>query len=652
MLFHMKMIHQVIGMIGSGLLAASSVHAQAPVTAEDLPWFLKLGESSMQLRARTAVAKQVVLVPDLQTLADEVSNWTPDTQWPVLIEDDFLTPMFIRRFRPQVVLRRSSIGAWQGDPASEMESAAAAAWDGLPGQSPRAAALAAKLPVPSGIVIANSTDPAAAAAVILAAGRGQDILWTEGSFGKPDDVLSAAGTAAVVKKVEAAAASSGLEWQTLGDSVDTLTICQSMSARGHTAAAVAIPAEQGGPVAMTDVLGRNASGQRWAVAGWIFGSGATAAYQANCSLFLPRVDVWACGTYPDSAPWANWAMAPAASELSEKGYRVTALAHETLQQLHASDMNGLEADLLLMNSKGNADFFRMADGHDGDSGDVPVLDRPAALSMIHSWSLRSPADRATVGGRWLLHGVYAYIGSSEEPQLQAFVPPALLAKRIAGGIPFLVAGRWWPRSEQPMARTWRINTIGDPLMIIPPPRGSIRRPAKAVSAANGSTLVDVKQLAVARMQAAQSNPTDTTMSAAIREVALLGMDPMAAKLWEAAGQKEANGPLSARAAFGSLYRTGDHGALINAWQRLNSPTMMEGDMLWAALGPVLGQGTSDAALAALGQALSPGGVVSRITRLAPLLAERYGSGAATAAIDRAMSIATTTRQRRAIQALR
>jgi hypothetical protein len=616
-----------------------------------LPWFLKLGESSMQLRARVPVSRQVVLVPDVPTLVDEVSKWTPAAHWPVLIEDDVLSPMFIRRFNPRLVLRRESVGAQYGDAATarlKMATAAAAAWGG--GDSPRAAAAAAGLPVPSGLIISDSSDPAAAAAVLLAAGRGQDIAWIDGSYGEPDGVLSAGKTADLVKRVEAAASSTGLAWKSLDDQIDTLTVCRTMSARGKTFAPVPIPSEQNGAVAITDVLGRTASGERWAVTGWIFGSAARSAYMANCSLFLPRMNAWMCGTYPDSKPWTNWSMKPAAAGLEKAGFQVKLIEHVTASALNAEDMDGLKSDLLLMNSKGNADFFQMAGGVDADPGDVPILDLPAVLSMIHSWSLRSPDDTATVGGRWLLHGVYAYIGSSEEPQLQAFVPPGLFAKRIAGGAPVLVAARWWPASGNPMAKTWRINTIGDPLMIAPPPKGTIRRPVPPVSQVSDD-LVDVKQLAVQRMEATQATPSDTMFGAAISDVALLGFDKMATQLWTAASERKSNGQVSARAAFGSLYRMAEHDQVVEAWQRLVQPTLLEGDMLWALFGPALGEGTSDMVIAALSEAISPGGVVRRTARLVPLLRQRYGNGAAEGLLSRARAMASNTRQQRAINAI-
>ncbi len=636
------------------LLAAcvlGSLGLAAPAQrSEPLPWFLKLGETSMQLRARVPVSQQVVLVPDLATLIDEVGKWTPEAHWPVLFDDAFFAPMFIRRFAPKVIFRRSSVGPPPSDSAAiaaAITSAASKAWGGA-AQSPREAATAAGLPAPAGLVISDPADPAVSAALLLAAGRGQDIAWISGNFGKPDGVLGQSDTASLVQHIQDAAVATGLSWDQLGDEIDTLSVCRTMSARAKTAAPVAMSAKAGEPMAMTDIIGRTSEGRRWAVAGWIFGDTARAAWMANCSLFLPRVNAWLCGTYPAQLPWLNWSVAPAASALEQETYKVTLLEHETLPALRADSMRGVQADLAVMTSKGNADFFRMADDQDADPGGVPILDSPAALYMIHSWSLRSPESLESVGGRWLSRGVYAYVGSSAEPQLQAFVPPSLLVKRIAGGVPLLVASRWWPATDNPMSRIWRINTLGDPLMIAPHPKGSLRRMVTPVDAPQRSGVVDIQTEAVTSMREAEKAPSDTAFGQAISAVVLLGKDEIAGKLWEAAAAKQVNGPQSARAVFGSLFRLGEHVMLLEAWQKLEGPSALEGDMLWASLGPLLGDGTSEAALAALSEAISPGAVVQRILRIAPEMGRRYGGGAERAMLDRGIAMATTSRQRQVL----
>jgi hypothetical protein len=524
-------------------------------------------------------------------------------------------------------------------------AAAAAAWGG--GATPRAAAIAAGLPVPAGLIVSNPNDPAVAAAVLLAAGRGQDIAWVRVPSGGSGSTLSLSKTTALVEAVEQAAAATGLQWNSLGDEIDSVTLCRKLAGRGTTSASTA---GQGNTAAITDLLGRTAGGQRWAVAGWIFGSPSRAAWMANCSLFLPRVNAWLCDTYPNSPPWSQWALVPAAEVLKNKQYQVTLLQHETLAQLQMAAPLGLSTDLIMMNSKGNADFFRMADGQDGDPGDIPVLDTPAALSMIHSWSLRAPDNDGTVGGRWLEHGVYASVGSTKEPQLQAFVPPSIVAKRLAGGIPFLVAARWWPDPNVAMSRPWQIQTIGDPLMLAPPPRGSLRRLVPAKAAGGGA--VAVQESAVEHMLRTEASPSDAAFAAAIADLVLIGQDAVAAKLWTAATEKNAGGPASARAVFGALFRQGDRTAMLQAWERLASPSMIDGDMLWAAFGATLGEGTSDQTLDALSRAISPGAVVTRTERLLPILSRRYGSGSVVGLLQRAESMATTSRERQAIVKLK
>ena len=93
------------------------------------------------------------------------------------------------------------------------------------------------------------------------------------------------------------------------------------------------------------------------------------------------------------------------------------------------------ADLILVNTMGNADFFDLTPGQ-CKPGDVPILNVPAALHIVHSWSLLAPDTRDTLGGRWLERGVFAYAGSVNEPFLEAFVPtPAVAAQPGSRGRP-------------------------------------------------------------------------------------------------------------------------------------------------------------------------------------------------------------------------
>src|SRR5690606_9711207 len=81
-------------------------------TPEDVPaaWAVRLGQRSLQVQCAFPLIDRVVLVPDAATYLDELSKWSPQGRWPVLIEDARLSAMFIRRFQPAEVIRRDTIG--------------------------------------------------------------------------------------------------------------------------------------------------------------------------------------------------------------------------------------------------------------------------------------------------------------------------------------------------------------------------------------------------------------------------------------------------------------------------------------------------------------------------------------------------------------
>ena len=93
--------------------APAPTEQQTKVVRQQMPvsWQMQMGLRSYQVRARIAIVDKVVLVPDAATYLDEISRWTLRGRWPVLIEDDFFSPMFVRAFKPSKVIRRTSIGA-------------------------------------------------------------------------------------------------------------------------------------------------------------------------------------------------------------------------------------------------------------------------------------------------------------------------------------------------------------------------------------------------------------------------------------------------------------------------------------------------------------------------------------------------------------
>ena len=112
-----------------------------------------------------------------------------------------------------------------------------------------------------------------------------------------------------------------------------------------------------------------------------------------------------------------------------------------------------------LNSSGTPKEFSITGGP-GRPADVPG-GFPRAVVMIHSFSAADLADPETIAGRWLARGAFIYYGSVNEPFLQAFRPPGLVAELLAAEIPMAAALR--QLEFEPYGRPWRLIYLGDPL---------------------------------------------------------------------------------------------------------------------------------------------------------------------------------------------
>ena len=97
----MIFIHTIVLLTVLQTPAPAEVEFQTAATA---------GQQTVQLQHSLPLVNQVVLVPDEATYLDELSKWSPEARWPILFDDNRLAPMFIRKFRPQKVWRRTSVG--------------------------------------------------------------------------------------------------------------------------------------------------------------------------------------------------------------------------------------------------------------------------------------------------------------------------------------------------------------------------------------------------------------------------------------------------------------------------------------------------------------------------------------------------------------
>lgn len=566
--------------------SAPKVQEPTPAAAQqqEIPFPLRFGVRSEVLAQKQGVLSQVVLVPDGATYLDEIRQWTIDRRWPVLIEDDHFTPLFLQSFAPERVFRRASIGALPPVEAraAAIEGAAAHAW--TPGAASMKEALAGR-GVPSiGVVLYDPADPAWPAAVALAAGRGQVLVPLTGNWGAPNDQLDPDRTTALCDAVRDAVAGTGLAWNGLGDEVDAVTICRSMAGKGTPGERIEFaspfgPARRNEPIATTDAVCRIADGRtprRWAIAGWIFGSEARSAYAAMCSLFLVQKSAWLndCPAYPSNAGVRQYEVGEATSLLGKSGFAAETIrfAPGGVAAWRKRAAAGWSTDLQFINSMGNVDTFTILQDHDAKVREIPAIGRPMGLHMIHSFSLAAPESPICVGARWLDHGVFAYVGSVHEPMLNAFVPPALVAQRIAVGVPLLVAARWL---EGEGDRCWRVQTIGDPLWT--PSPGLLRGAIAPAQPREG--LVDLKSAAIEAIKAMNAAPTGANALTAMRCVSRLGRPDFAGTVW-ASAMKAGVAKESAPTALMPLFLWRNLDAVAQAIELIEQPSLSQLDLMW------------------------------------------------------------------------
>ncbi len=543
---------------------------EPPAVQPEVPPQVRLGRRAELVRANAPVIPDVVIVPDGASYLAAVAAWKPEGRFPILIDDGTWQAgediaRFVRAFEPRRVVRwTGGDRAARGDARREaVERTVAAAWghDGDP------ASLIdfwrAHHHVPPGVVVADGADPAWTAALALAAGRALPIAWVTLERRNVSGAMSRTDADALCAEIERACEATGLSWRTLGDDLDAVALCLN--------AAVKIETSEREFVATTDRVGRPAigasAGERWAWASQVFGTEAEAAYRAMCSLFLRPASAWVFDSYPHESPWSQYDGTEAARVLRESGLRVMLddAPRQGLADWRARSLRAVDAGIVLLNSKGNRDWFELSPGR-AHAGDVPMLSAPAIVHMVHSWSANAPRNRATVGARWLERGAYAYCGSVQEPTLLAFVPTPLVAKRLAAGAPWAAAVR---HDGTPV---WRVAVMGDPLITLGPPA---RRIDDALPLDGAEDLAETTKRAA----------SETDYESLVRSLWLSGRDAEAAKLAGAllAEQPGAVTPAFARDALFSVFRAGTDSAFLDLYARLAPEDAAAGaarDALW------------------------------------------------------------------------
>jgi len=554
-------------------------------------WQIQLGARVAGLASQLPRLDVVVLVPDLATWIDEVRRWGSRGTWPVLIEDDRFTPIFLRKFAPRQLVRRASVGEDVPESAAARRALAREIQNSFWRPASEADDSLSTATIyrnlgwrPPGIVATDFGDPAWPAALVLAMLRGQLLVDLPGDFGAPNGSIDEPEFVSLDRTVTGFFESSGWNWKALGDDLDALTVCRSLPVRVRMPRSPEqlpmIPNlnvdRQRTPLALTDLLCRNADGSRYAVCGWIFGSEIRSIYMAMCSLFIDRDSIGLVDGYDGRRGGTMYAHSNTEEVLSALSYE-SGFQGQGEQTSRANWLplmsGGVPSDVLFVNSSGQAGFMEMASGTRLQAADLPALKHPLALYLIHSFSLFAPQTPNSIGGRWLDRGVYAYVGSCNEPMLGAFRPASHIIRQISLFVPFIVAARL---DEGEFSKPWRVVTIGDPLMLVEQP--SLRRINTLEAMVEVDEVdVDVRPDLVRRLRAEE----DVTPGM-LRDLHLLGQDELATGLWTNLGDDAT--PEHARAFLPVLFERGVTGDYRKAFALAGEPAGEAREMLWTLHG--------------------------------------------------------------------
>jgi hypothetical protein len=613
--------------------------------AAPLPAPLMLGERLLRIQGAATVSDTVVIVGDAPSYLAAISAWSPTRRFPVLIDDGSERARediarFVRGFAARRVVRWSVKGA-EGevgekeappvvlDPPSFARLEASQAWGTVAGawgmavteekpatEEAMAAHWRAKGHKPPGVVVVATGDRAWTAGVALAAGWGQPLIFATPAGGMVDHSWAPQQADALAAAVERACEASGWTWRGLGDEIEAVTLAMNVPSR----------IDKGGNefLALTDRVGRLGTGlnaqARWAWCGQVFGDAARGAYMAMCSLFLKPGGAWIFDGYPDTPPWNVYGGAKAAEVAGQVGLTEVEVISPPRGGAHDWRLrvgSPVTAGLVMVNTKGNADFFDLEPGR-CVPGDVPILGVPAALHMVHSWSLLFPGKRELLGGRWIDRGVYAYCGSVHEPFLSAFTPTPVAVGRLMSGAP---VGAAWRLDQGPM---WKITIIGDPLHVaLGRPLRDSQEPALGGETGSAPTSVDAGLRGLL---------TGGEFERAFVAMALCGRDADIARLAAALlDDRERAATVDSRAALAAVYpafRAGRGELIVPLMARMNPPEQAAArDALWLWAYPRLGDPQDVAMLDMLRQNVRPEQIEQDARVLAAAWSTRFGSAA-------------------------
>ena len=580
-----------------------------------------LSQRIAAVRRQTTVAPVLVLVDSWPAYYDAIARWHNGKErvlYPVLMDNGSGAmemnediARFARAFKPALVVRyHVDNTTLLANPTADSIAAAVHASFGAKNEADYLAALAARkgAPGPLGAILTAPGEGAPAAAA-LAAAYGQVLIFTTPqndaranlTFTQADALSSA-----ITKRLDELK----IPYAGMGDQIDAITLCLNRSMKitagnsdAPTNPIAQIAAKPGEGLALTDIVGRATTGNRqgrWAYAAQTAGADTRQAYMAMSAIFLQPTSAAAFNGYDHTGDWAMYNPAEGLKVL-EAGRLKTAVLDKPNQSIDdwrnwtggsftpavrwaktagpQPAGGALTADLFLINTMGNHNFFQLQPGL-GYAGDAPILNTPAAVNFTHSWSLSFSSDPWAVGGRWLDRGAFCYVGSVHEPFLNAFVPQSIFAVRLARGWPIAAAARFQPEDRTPFAAPWRIAVVGDALWTLGP---ALKRT---------ENLIDLPGMKPVNAETAAEQLKAGQYARGLDTLAILGRDADAARIARAAlaDQPEKIDIFAAFRAVHLAYRTGDLDTLVKAAQKIDLPGQRDlaiADEIWHALWPQL-----------------------------------------------------------------
>ncbi len=591
--------------------------------------FARMGEVEVTRRAglKAALLRQaqqtldfVVVVDDAQSYLYAISQWEGLVRFPVLWDDGSVRARediarFVRAYKPEQVLLMQDDGEWtwsreRPERQKLIEEALSKALDeNTDDWRQTLSGLNAQGIVSPGVVLTDAGDEAWAGALALAAGRFQPIGFLESPASIYQPLEAEAGDR-IERAAEHLAAITGRSWNALGDEIDAVTLAMNTGTQIKSG-----PGDRD-RIATSDRIGRterNGAGERWAWCGQLIGDEAASVYRAMCGLFLEIDQAFIWDGYGDGPGWSDYDGTKAGELLELAGMKPE--VHDTpkneinywyqrmIRPIGSADAKAGSALLMMMNSKGAARKFDLDGGvaEEGRAGDVPILQVPGVLHLVHSFSLQQPFQPKSVGGRLLDRGIYAYAGSVDEPFLSGFVPTPEVARRLATGVAFGTAVRWRsqdiPRAVQGLnpSNAWKIAVLGDPLITL---GGAGRRVDAELTL---DSLIDVDERV-------KTDLKDGDYANAMRGLVMLGRDDDASRLALALikDKPESFDPQAAMSAMPALHRTGEFEAMVDCFEHMDNAgrdNALMRDLLWTASPYLFARGSQNPGLEARVQAL-------------------------------------------------